>query len=198
MSNAILTWYSMLSLLTAWLVVAGLAGRAACGEEKEPPDAGRSQVTSERKSIAPKGVITVSQALSSALQNNPDLQSVSAEVKAQEARALQAGLLPNPEFGIEAENFGGSGDVNGFDATETTIQLSQRFELGEKRAKRKQAAFLGRDVAQTDYEARRADVLHGGAKGVCGGAVCPGACLPDKKARHHCGAGPPDPLTSPD
>jgi cobalt-zinc-cadmium efflux system outer membrane protein len=104
-------------------------------------------------------VITLTQALSAALRNNPDLESVSAEIKAQEARTVQAGLLPNPEIGVEAENFGGSGDVSGFDATETTVQLSQRFELGEKRAKRRRVALLGRDLAQSDYEARRADVF---------------------------------------
>lgn len=158
MSNPVLTWYSKVSLLTVWLVAAGLAGGAACEEGKEPA-AARSQVASDRRGTDPKGAITLVQALTAALRNNPDLESVSAEIKAQEARVVQAGLLRNPEIQIEAENFGGSGDVSGFDATETTVQLSQFLELGEKRARRKQVASLGRDVAQSDYESRRADVL---------------------------------------
>jgi cobalt-zinc-cadmium efflux system outer membrane protein len=158
MFNTGLTWRSTVGLLSGWLVVAGLAGGAACDEGKEPATA-RSQVTLERRGAELKGVITLGQALTAALRNNPDLDAVSAEIKAQEARAVQAGLLPNPELGVEVENFGGSGDVSGFEATETTVQLSQRFELGEKRAKRKQVASLGRDVAQSAYESGRADVF---------------------------------------
>jgi outer membrane protein, heavy metal efflux system len=159
MFNTGLTWCSTVGLLSGWLLAAGLAGGAACDEGKGPPAAPPSQGASDRSGAELKGVITLSQALSAALQNNPELEAVSAEIKAQEARAVQAGFLPNPEIGVEAENFGGSGDVSGFDATETTVQLSQRFELGEKRAKRKHVASFGRDVAQSDYESGRADVF---------------------------------------
>ena len=159
MSSTCLTWYPVVGLLIGWLVAAGLVGSSACGEENETPAAVRSPATSDRRGTEPKGVITLSQALTAALRNNPDIESVTAEIKAQEARAVQAGLLPNPEIGIEVENFGGSGDVSGFDATETTVQISQRFELGEKKAKRMQVASIGREVAQRDYESKRADVF---------------------------------------
>lgn len=154
-----LTWYCTVSLLAAWFLVYGLVGGAARGQIREPPAAPPSQGTEDRIGAGFKGVMTLSQALSAALRNNPDLDSFSAEIKAREARVVQAGLLPNPEIGIEAENFGGSGYVSGFDAAETTVQLSQRFELGEKRAKRKHAASLGRDIAQSEYESGRADVF---------------------------------------
>ena len=45
--------------------------------------------------------ITLQESL--ALANNPRLQSVSWEGRAQEARALQAGLWPNPVLGTETE-----------------------------------------------------------------------------------------------
>jgi hypothetical protein len=46
--------------------------------------------------VEPTGTITLRDALSAALLHHPELQAFSAEVRAREARALQAGLLPNP------------------------------------------------------------------------------------------------------
>jgi cobalt-zinc-cadmium efflux system outer membrane protein len=106
----------------------------------------------------PSGAITLRTALSFALINNPELAAFSREIRAGEARTLQAGLRPNPEVEIEIEEFGGSGELSGFDAAATTIQLSQLVELGGKRAKRTRLAALGRDIAGWDYEAKRFDV----------------------------------------
>ncbi|PSQ64748.1 MAG: hypothetical protein BRD25_03205, partial [Bacteroidetes bacterium QH_1_61_8] len=47
---------------------------------------------------------TVTLQESLALANNPRLQSVSWEGRAQEVRALQAGLWPNPILGTETED----------------------------------------------------------------------------------------------
>jgi cobalt-zinc-cadmium efflux system outer membrane protein len=107
----------------------------------------------------PTGVLTLRQALSLALMNNPELAAFSWEVRAQEARKLQAGLLPNPEFEFEMENFGGTGVFGGLDEAETTFGLGQLVELGGKRAKRKRLAALERDLAGWDYETRRIDVF---------------------------------------
>ena len=107
----------------------------------------------------PTGVLTLRQALALALLRNPELASAAWEVRAGEARTLQAGLLPNPEFEVEVENFAGSGEFRGFDAAETTIALSQVIELGGKRLRRVRVAALERDVAAWDYEAKRVDVF---------------------------------------
>lgn len=107
----------------------------------------------------PTGVITLRRALFLVLLKNPELLSFSWEVRAQEARTLQAGLLPNPAIDIEVENFGGSGDFSDFDAAETTVSLSQLIELGGKRSKRKQIASLEQELANWDYLTKRADVL---------------------------------------
>jgi cobalt-zinc-cadmium efflux system outer membrane protein len=112
----------------------------------------------------PTGVITLKDAIYIALLRNPELKAFSLEIRAKEARALQEGLLPNPEIEIEAENFGGSGDFSNFDSAETTIQLSQLIELGGKRSKRKKIASFERALAAWDYESKRADVLTGVAK----------------------------------
>jgi len=113
--------------------------------------------------------LTLDKALELALRHNPDLAAYSLEVRALEASALQAGLRPNPELEVEVENFGGSreqenpdGTVNKlkrFDGSETTITLSQLFELGGKRSKRKQVAALERDLLGWDYETKRLDTI---------------------------------------
>lgn len=108
---------------------------------------------------APAGIITLRQAMAASLLRNPELASFSYEVRIREARALQAGLLPNPEVGFEIENFAGSGATSGVDSAETTVSLSQLIELGDKRTKRRHVAELDRDLAGWDYEAKRVAVL---------------------------------------
>ncbi len=107
----------------------------------------------------PTGSLTLHGALSLALMNNPELAAFSWEVRAREARTLQAGLLPNPEFQFEMENFGGTGAYGGLGEAETTIGLGQLVELGGKRARRRRLASLERDLAGWDYEARRIGVF---------------------------------------
>ncbi len=108
---------------------------------------------------APTGVVTLRQAMGAALLRNPELASFSYEVRVREARALQAGLPPNPEVGVEVENFAGTGATRSFDSAETTVSLSQLIELGDKRAMRVSVAELDRDLAGWDYEAKRVAVL---------------------------------------
>jgi cobalt-zinc-cadmium efflux system outer membrane protein len=107
----------------------------------------------------PTGVITLRQALALALMKNPELAAFSWEARAREAQALQARLLPNPELGVEMENFGGTGFFGGLDEAETTVQLGQLVELGGKRSKRKRAAALDQDLAGWDYEIGRIQVF---------------------------------------
>lgn len=129
-----------------------------------PPHQPSAAASASLELEEPTGIITLRQALSMALMKNPELEAFSWEVRAREAQTLQAGLLPNPEYGIEAENFGGTGGFRGFDETETTFQLSQLIELGGKRSKRTRVAALGRDLAGWDYESKRLDVLTESAK----------------------------------
>lgn len=103
--------------------------------------------------------LVLGEALRRALLANPALQAYSWELRAAEARRLRAVLFPNPELGVEAENFAGSGEFHEIDATETTIHLSQLIELGSKRDKRGRVARLGRTVAEIDFEARRLEVF---------------------------------------
>jgi len=107
----------------------------------------------------PNGVLTLSQALALALMKNPELKAFSLRVRVSQAGELQAGLWPNPALEVEVEDVGGTGRRSDFDAAETTIQLSQLIELADKRAKRTKLTSLEKELAGSDYEAKRLDVF---------------------------------------
>lgn len=103
--------------------------------------------------------LTLDQAISRALQSAPRAAAAQARVDAAAATVDQAGVLPNPEFGVEVENFEGSGPFRGFDSVETTYGLSQTIELGGKRAARVDAAGAARRAAAHDLTATRLDLV---------------------------------------
>ena len=107
----------------------------------------------------PKGVLTLRQALSLSLTRNPEIAAFGEEVRAGEARSLQASLLPNPEIDLAVENVGGGDANSGFETAETTVELSQLIELGAKGSKRFRVAALERDLAGWDYETKRLDIF---------------------------------------
>ena len=107
----------------------------------------------------PAGPLSLQKALSLGLLQNPELAAFSWEIRSAEARAVQAGLFPNPELETIVENFGGKNDQSGFKNAETTVQVNQTIELGGKRLKRKQVANLETDLATWDFESKRLDVF---------------------------------------
>ncbi|RKU07729.1 TolC family protein [Candidatus Poribacteria bacterium] len=107
----------------------------------------------------PMGTINLRQALALALTHNPNLKAFAWAVRAGEAKTLQVGLRLNPELETEIEEFGGSGDLSGFSAIETTVQLGVSIDLGGVRGKQKQIAALEAELAGWDYETARLDVL---------------------------------------
>jgi cobalt-zinc-cadmium efflux system outer membrane protein len=112
----------------------------------------------------PTGNLTLRQALSLALTKSPELAGASLEIRIAEAKMLQAGLLPNPQFGVAVDQFGGAHTMKNFEAAETTLELSQLVELGGKRSKRIQLSTLEKDLAGWDYEVKRLVVLTETAK----------------------------------
>jgi len=107
----------------------------------------------------PKGTITLRDAVAFALINNPKLKAFSLDIRAAEARKLQAGLLPNPEIDLGIEEFGGTGGRAGFDSSETSIQIGQLIELADKRSKRTHLATIEKDLAELDFKSKRLDVM---------------------------------------
>ncbi len=104
-------------------------------------------------------VLTLRRARNLALARNPNLEVFSWKIRAKEARVLQAGLYPNPEIEVEMENLAGTRSMRRLNGTESTVLLSQPFELGGKRAGRKRVASLERELADWDYETSRLEVL---------------------------------------
>ncbi len=100
----------------------------------------------------PSGSLTLSAAIDLALTFNPELSAAANELRAVEGAVIQAGVLPNPEISTSVE------DTQNKATRTTTIQLSQRIELGGKRSARIASAERGRDVAAADLAAKRLDI----------------------------------------
>lgn len=103
--------------------------------------------------------LTLAEAISRVLQNNPGLVSVALEPRALDGRIQQAALKPNPELSAEFENFGGTGDVGPVHSLEATVQYSQLLELGGKRNARINAARAERAVAELDLRGRQSELI---------------------------------------
>lgn len=107
-------------------------------------------VTTAREQTEP---LTLAQAVSQSLRENPEIRILEHELQASEARQGQAGLRPNPEFSVDLENFGGN--QPGLASSETTLSLGQLFELGGKRKARTESANAASRVISIDLEAAR-------------------------------------------
>lgn len=112
----------------------------------------------DRMDVAePTGTLRLEDALAASLMRHPELAAVSFTVRAVEARALQAGTLPNPVLGVDLEEYDRAGE--GFDSAETAVGLSQTFELAGKRRWRKRMAQSEGELAGWDYESKRLDIF---------------------------------------
>lgn len=133
----------------------------------------------------PTGQLSLAESLALALKQNLDLEVFSWDIRAAEAREIQAGLRPNPELSVEVEDLRlgngpstrssrvglgtgfvpefeqsrESGSDGGLSEAEFTLGISQLIELGGKRSKRIRLANRERDTAAWDYEVARLNVL---------------------------------------
>lgn len=105
-------------------------------------------------------VITLNAAIEKALTESPRLKSAGSAVLASKGERLQAGLRPNPEAGIEAENFAGQGPFKRADSAEFTFGVSQQFEIGGKRSARQAAANRAFEIATYEHQSARLDLIH--------------------------------------
>jgi cobalt-zinc-cadmium efflux system outer membrane protein len=102
--------------------------------------------------------VSLALALSQGSGQSPRIAQAKAQAAAAEARARQAGASPNPELSVDVENFAGTGVFQGFRSTETTLAVSQRFELGGKRGARVSIAGAERDFAYLGLRRAEADL----------------------------------------
>ena len=108
---------------------------------------------------SPGGTLTLARALALTLERSPELAAVSWDIRAAEARIIQARLLPNPELGLTAEDLTGTRGFKNGENAERTLQLSQLVELGGKRTARIGEAQLNRALTDFDYQVKRVEVL---------------------------------------
>lgn len=104
--------------------------------------------------------VSLSDALARGQDVSPRIAKAKAELKVAEGRAIQAGVRPNPTISAEVENFSGTGPYRTFGQTETTVAVSQPFELGGKRRARKEVAAAERAFAQVALRKAEADLSY--------------------------------------
>jgi len=105
--------------------------------------------------------LTLQQAIAKAQANNPGIEA--ARINADIERARSDTLALGTPYRLEGdiENVAGTGELSGFDASETTLRLSKTLETGDKRTYRQelgdmrtQLATLEITVLETDLGAR--------------------------------------------
>jgi cobalt-zinc-cadmium efflux system outer membrane protein len=116
-------------------------------------------LASTSQSALARSSINLAHALRLTLSDNPELQAYPFDRSRAEALLLQAGIRPTPTAELIVENALGSGFYRGFEASETTLALSQIIELGDKRDHRIALAKARGGQLETEYELTRLDVL---------------------------------------
>ena len=103
--------------------------------------------------------IALADALAHTLRGSPELAAYNFELRAAEARILQAGLRANPELSLDLENPTGSGPLKNGDQMQNTLTLSQLIELGGKRPARIFEAETWRAMVEWEFQVKRVEVL---------------------------------------
>ncbi|ODU22922.1 MAG: transporter [Sphingomonas sp. SCN 67-18] len=108
-------------------LIAALLAAAAC--------AGIAQAQTPPSTTA-NAPLRLDDALALAGVASPALEAARADVRAAGAARVTAGLRPNPQLTLDAENIAGSGPYRALDGLETTAALALPVELGGKRSAR--------------------------------------------------------------
>ncbi len=102
--------------------------------------------------------LTLQQALSRALANNPYLEAARVNSDIERARGDALAFGTPYKLDGEIENVAGTGQLSGFDASETTLRLSKTLETGDKRAHRTNLGDLRSQLAALEITVREADL----------------------------------------
>jgi cobalt-zinc-cadmium efflux system outer membrane protein len=94
------------------------------------------------------------------LERHPILKAKKAKNRALQAEFDQLGLLPNPTFELEIDDFAGRGSSSGFSGSEITSEVSIELETFGKRSKRKNIGFLKYKLAMVEFEASQLEVAN--------------------------------------
>lgn len=103
--------------------------------------------------------LTLAGALQRSLAASPRLTAAERDIGIATGQRIQAGALLNPELSYEQDNSFGSGIYRGTKSAETTLQISQLFELFGKREARIAAGQAGLEAATIERKAVRLQIL---------------------------------------
>ena len=137
--------------LACWVCAALASGALAQDRQVESAalSAAATAIASTER-LSAGASLDLASALSQAEARSPAMAASRLEADAMRYDADQAGVRPNPELGLDVE-----------DATRrqrtVTVSLSQRLELGGKRAARVQAAQKAREVAEVQTQQQRVE-----------------------------------------
>ncbi len=98
--------------------------------------------------------VTLDECLRRVTERSLELKAGTYKTEAAVNRAKQASRPVNPRLTTEVENVAGSGAVEGVDAAETTVAVSQEIELGDKRRHRTAVAEAETALSRAEQEAR--------------------------------------------
>lgn len=107
----------------------------------------------------PQAALTLDDAILQTLQHNPRLRVFDVRMRGLKGLRESADLAPAYELGAEVENFAGSGEMQGLDASEQTVALSSVIELGGKRSARVALVDARADLLEAERKAEALDLL---------------------------------------
>jgi len=102
--------------------------------------------------------LTLQQAISKALKNNPGIEAARVNADIQRARSDVLALGTPYKLEGEIENIAGTGELSGFDASETTLRLSKMLETGDKRTHRQNLGDMRMQLAMLDITVRESNL----------------------------------------
>jgi cobalt-zinc-cadmium efflux system outer membrane protein len=102
--------------------------------------------------------LTLQQATSKALANNPGIEAARLNADIERARSDALALGTPYKLEGEIENVAGSGELSGFDASETTLRLSKMLETGDKRTHRTRLGDMRSQLATLEITVRESNL----------------------------------------
>ncbi len=108
---------------------------------------------------AADSMLTLSDAMSRAMAQNPRLQVFDLRLDGLQGRRITANLNPALEVGAEVENFLGTADARGLVGAELTLTLSSTLELGGQRQARVSAVDSRLELVEAERRVETLDLL---------------------------------------
>ena len=152
-------------LFTIWLPLLGLGSLSSTGAGCRVPaacgavPAAQAAERAPNPADGPQGDITLAQALTWALRDNPSLAEAAWQARAQGAAALRVGWPANPTLEMEVEELRLEGEPWDEDGVAWTVRVAQPLASPGALLLRGRVARLERDLASWDQEQQRADVI---------------------------------------